>query len=208
MATVRKFAIDTYFSPTGEILSDGPEPEPTVSLRDHEEAIRVAYDAGRRDELVRAEEALAQEIHSLGGAITKLGAAWRADVKSLESAAAQLAMAAARTVAGAALETFGEARVGEVLEASLAAIGDPPRLALRLPSGIADRAIVHLQNMLEANGLSEVAHIRADARLTSGQAAIEWQDGAILLDAAQHFERLEALLRDRLAHSAEHGESA
>jgi flagellar assembly protein FliH len=200
MSAIRKFSIDTYFSASGEILSEGGGAARAISPEEHAGALKEAYEAGKNDELARVEQAIAAELRALNTAVGALSSSWRHDLESLFTGAVTLAMAAARTAAGGAIDRFGEETIRDALEHSLAALGETPRLVVRTPTALADRVAPMLEELLDRAGIASTAYVRADPRLGAGQAMIEWPEGAIALDAAQHIERIEHLIRERMAH--------
>ena len=202
----RKFTFDTVFNDAGGIASS-PTPVKRAYMPDEVEKIRRdAYAEGERSGMVRAEQAQA-------AALDEIAAAARAGIGALAQvahehrvASAELAFAAARTIAGAALEQFPEAPVAAALESLAREVEAVARLTVRASPDLVVRTQAALDRTAEACGLTGQIVARADPNLPHAAFVLDWGDGKASYDPVEASARVEAALKNALAADGLHAE--
>jgi flagellar assembly protein FliH len=200
----RKFGFDTEFNGEGGIAY-APAPVKRVYVPDEVEQIRAqAFEEGQRSATVRAEEAVA-------AALAEIAEAARAGLGRLaqlahehRTACAELALAAARVIAGAALDGLPQAPAAAALETLAHEIESTPRLIVRAAPDLVVRLQKALDETAQACGFPGQIMVKADPSLAMAAFVFDWGDGRASFDPAQAAERVAVALRTALAAEAPH----
>ena len=204
--THRKFTFDTVFNDTGGISAQ-PAPVKRVFLPDEVEKVRrEAYAEGERSAMVRAEQAQAQALNEIAAQVRAAFAALSKVAHDHRTGSAELALAAARTIAGAALEQFPEAPAAAALQALSREVEAAPRLTVRASADNLPRVQADLARIAEQLGLTGQISARADASLAGAAFVLDWGDGRASFDPGEASERVAAALRNALAAEGLHAE--
>jgi flagellar assembly protein FliH len=198
----QKFGFDTEFNAEGGIAYAPPVVK-RVFVPAEVEQIRVqAYAEGERAAMVRAEEAVA-------AALAQVAEAARAGLGRLaemthehRGACAELALATARVIAGAALEHSPDAPAVAALQTMAHEIESTPRLIVRAAPDLTARLQTSLEAAAAACGFPGQIVVKADAALPLAGFVFDWGDGRAAFDPAQAAERVAQALRAAVAAEA------
>lgn len=200
MSTQRKYVFDTVFSPDGHVLRDTTRGVRAVFTAEEVEVERqAAYEAGRGDELARTQGQVAGELSRVGGLLAAMMSAYAQDLMRLRTAAADLALASARAVAGVALEAHGTERIRTVLEDVLGEAIAAPRILVRLSPTTAEAFRAEAEQIAAEHGFSGSFQVKADATLGAGDVVIDWGHALVALNTADAMAEVETRVRQRLA---------
>lgn len=191
MATIRKFAFDTEFAPDGAILRDGPKkfsPEEVESERG------AAYQKGKLDATAQAEREAAAALQALADAASAILTRLDAESRAMREEAAAIAMAAARKIAGEALDAFGEERAAAAIEAAMDSLRKQPRLIVKLSPETAEKLKPRIEEMSATHAYAGAVLVRAEPGMRAGAVTIDWSEGAITLDPDEAAQRINALI--------------
>ena len=206
MNSPRKFAFDTVFDGEGGVLASAPPRKTFYSALELEQARREAFAEGQRTALDQARE---EEIRCLGqirqAIAHALGAVAQA-AQSHRAGAAELALAAARKIADAALDRFPEAPAQAALDALLVEIQGHPRLLVRAPAAIVERMQETLDRAAQSAGFLGQVVVKDDPRLNGAAFVFEWGEGRAAFDPEQAAARITAALQAALAADGPHAE--
>ena len=119
--------------------------------------------------------------------------------------AAELALAAARVVASAALERFPAGPLQAALEALGQEIDASPRLVIRT-GDLDDANRARITRLCDDSGFSGVVAFREEPGLAPAAFQLEWADGRAAFDADEAFIRIGEALASALAAEAGHAE--
>lgn len=202
--TPQKFGFDTQFGDAGEVFST-PRPRIRHAYTPNEvEAMKAqAYAEGQAAQRASDDSARAQALAEIADACRRAlpGVAGVVDGYRVETA--QLAMAAAEAIAGAALEAFPRAPLQAALESLAGEMDGAARLIVRAP--LADKAMVEAIEKAAADaGLPGRILIRDEPGMASAAFQIEWPDGRAEYDPAAAAERVRAALTAALAAEVDH----
>lgn len=166
--------------------------EAALARRDGYEAGLAAARAERETALLSAVDALQAGLETVDGEVERVAA-------RLQAEAAEVALAAAELLAARALEADPGAAVDAAIGRVLRQVARGTELVVRVHPDLAgeverlvavrqagDRRRLHLQ-------------VAADAAVAPGDARIEWDQGALVLDAAARAETVRAELASLLA---------
>lgn len=203
----RRFAFETEFAPDGTILNDAAVGARRYTPEEVEAEKKAAYEQGKSDTIAAAERAAAAALKDIAMAAGALLQTLDAESKAMRGEAASLALAASRKIAGAALDSFGEARVLAAVEAAMDQLRHGPRLIVRVAAGKAETLKPRIDAMAEEHAYSGAVLVRAEPNLSAGAVSIDWSDGLVRIDPAELAERIDALITEALA-GAEQGNAA
>lgn len=202
-APVRRYAFDTVFDADGAVLREGARTK-SFTIDEVEAERATAYEAGRKDELARAEMQIARALTEIGAATAALTAQIAADRREALVDAARLALAAARKAAGAALDGFGEARVAAALDEAFDTFVGAPRVVIRVSpnlQGVRER----LDETAREHGFDGALVVRPDPAVRGGDVTIDWGEGSIAHNSEEALRRIEDMVLSALARDADTG---
>ena len=202
-APARRYAYDTVFDADGAVLREGARSR-GFTMEEVEQERAQAYSAGRDDELARAEERIALALSEIAAATADLTMKLAADRREMLTDAAHLALAAARKAAGVALEEFGAARVATALDEAFDTFVGAPRVVIRVSpdlQGVRER----LDRTAREHGFDGALVVRADPAVRVGDVTIDWGEGSIAHNSEEALRRVEDMVFQALARTAEPG---
>ncbi|MEQ1708590.1 MAG: hypothetical protein ABL864_09720 [Terricaulis sp.] len=196
MTQVRKYAFDTEFAPDGAILRQA-----RARLSPEEiEAERIgAYERGKLDALAQAERQVAAALETLADAASAILTRLDAESRAMRQEAANIALLAARKIAGEALTAFGAERAAAAIEAAMDALRHQPRLVVKLSPDAAEALGPRITTMSETHGYAGAILVRAEPSMGAGQVSIDWSDGVMILNPEDAAERIRGLIDAALA---------
>lgn len=206
MAAPARFLFDLDFTrPDPATVAQPAEPErPKIDLDQHlaemvalEERVRAeAYEEGRQDGFVagradaeaRAAERLADEAAALATAARLLLSDLDRERLAMEHSAIDLAVTAARRLAGTLVEREPLSEIRALLADCLGPLRKAPHLVVRLAAIDADALKPIVDRLARESGFEGRIVILGEDEISRGDCRIEWADGGILRDRS----RLEA----------------
>jgi flagellar assembly protein FliH len=112
------------------------------------------------------------------------------EAHSLRTDAAEVAIAAARVVAGTALDAFGEDAIADIVSIAVDQLREVPRLVVRVSPELAATIEERLIGCAREAGFSGEIVVRADPAASNGDCVLDWADGAITHNRAAAFEAI------------------
>lgn len=204
--TPRKFGFDTVFDGEGDVISSAPPIKTFYTSAELEQARAEAFAEGQRTaiEQHRAEELrqLAQIRQAVGQAMTTLTRV----AHDHRAGVVDLSLAAARKIAGAALDQFPEAPARAALEALLVEVQGHPRLFVRASAHLVERMQACLDRAAQAAGFLGQVVVQDDPRLNGAAFVFEWGEGRAAFDPEQATARIAEALHAALAAEGLHAE--
>ena len=202
----RKFTFDTVFDNDGAVAFAAPRVKRAFTADEVEQARVQAFAEGERSAVVRAEEAqaaaladIARSTQSALGALAKVAHEHR-------TACAELALACARTIAGAALEQFPQAPAQAALASLAREIESAPKLAVRATPDMVERLQAALDQTAQACGFPGQILVKAEPALPAAAFVLDWGDGRAAFDPIEAAERVAEALHTALAAEGLHAE--
>ncbi len=196
MSQIRKYAFDTEFSPDGGILKHTPA---RLSPDEIEAACNAAYERGKQDAVAQAERQTAAALQALADAASAVLHRLDAESQAMRAEAANVAFAASRKIAGAALDAFGDERTAAAIEAAMDALRHQPRLLVKLSPEACETLKPRIEAMCETHAYAGAVLVRPQPGLRSGEVIIDWSDGVIHLNPDDAAERIQTLIDAALA---------
>ena len=205
VALARKFAFDTVFDDVGAVAWTPPPTRHTLSSDDLETVRTEAFAAGEAAAGAQAQRAQAFALQQLADATGQALALLAQAAHEHRRGAAELALAAARRIADAALERFPEAPVAAALTALAREIDGAPRLTVRVT--VIDETLRTAVEQAAANaGFAGKLELTADPSAPPAAFSFDWGDGRATYDPQACAERVTEALREALAAEGLHAE--
>lgn len=196
MAQFRKFAFDTEFAPDGAIVNAAPK---KLGPEEVELERADAYKKGASDATAQAERESAAALQALADAASAVLTRLDAESRAMREEAARVALAAARKIAGAALDAFGEERAAGAVEAAMDTLRHQPRLVVRLAPEAAEKLGPRIAEMCDTHAYAGAVLVRPQPGLRNGDVVIDWSDGVITLSPDDAARRIEEIVETALA---------
>jgi flagellar assembly protein FliH len=179
MGNAVKFTFDTHFDSAQADARAEARSRKTYSAEEIEAIKRDAREEGHRDGNVRATQAVAASIGQVAAAVLSAIEAMDAEIEAIRSEAATLAVAAAKSLARAALAASPEAEIAEALHVALhQAIGEP-RVVVKTSPFLSQKIQERAQEIASAEGYEGRMQFVGDGGLLDADCRIEWRGGGI-----------------------------
>lgn len=202
----KPFAFDTVFDDLGAVAYRPPVQKRSWTPDEVEQIRAAAFAEGERSAVARAEaeaaDALADIARAARSAMTTLAGVAHAH----RVGSAELALAAARRIADAALTRFPDAPVSAALEALSREVEAQPRLTVRVAAGLEARVQASLDETAAAIGFQGQITARADTALPLAAFVLDWGDGKAAFDPLAAADRVAEALDAALAAEGLHAE--
>ena len=160
----------------------------------------------RNAALAEAESLQAMAMSAIGQALTAAVPTLTRIAHAHREQSAELALAAARVVAAAALDRFPAGPLQAALEALGQEIDASPRLVIRT-GDLAETTHARIQQLCADAGFSGVVAFRAEPGMAPAAFQLEWADGRAAFDPDEAFARIRDALQSALAAEAGHAEN-
>lgn len=201
-----RFGFDTVFDDAGAVAFQPPPRRRVWTAEEIEQIRATAFAEGERSAVARAEAAAADALADVARAARAALSALAGVAHEHRVGSAELALAAARRIADAALERFPEAPVAAALQALAREIEAQPRLIVRVADGLEARSQATLNQTAEAIGFPGQILVRTDPAAPPAGFVLDWGDGKAAFDPAAAAERVAAALEAALAAEGLHAE--
>jgi flagellar assembly protein FliH len=203
----KKFGFDTVFDNAGRVAYAPPQAKRVYTPPEVEEIRAAAYAEGERSALAKAAEVQARAMNEIAGATRAALAALTEVVHRHRADSSELALAAAKVVAGAALDLFPGAPVAAALEGLAREVEAAPRLVVRAAPELEAATQALLDETAQACGYPGQISVKTDASLPRAGFVIDWGDGRASFDPVQAQARVADALHTALAAEGLHAES-
>lgn len=174
-----KFTFDTVFTDGGDKVSDAARARKRHTMTQAElDGLRTeAHGEGLKAGQVCAMEAIAAAVQNAAAAVREALSRTRNDIEGLRAESAEIALAAARKLARAALVKFPAQEIERCLrDAMHQAIGEP-RIVLRVSPEVAEALAGQIERIAHEEGFEGRVQISADPALRNADCRIEWRGG-------------------------------
>jgi flagellar assembly protein FliH len=203
---LQKFNFDTVFDAAGDVAFAAPRPKRAYTAEEVEQIRRDSYAEGEHTAL---NSVAAQQQVALAG----IAQACRQALPSLAAVAhqhrvgsADLALACARGIAGAALDRFPEAPLRAALASLAQEIEATPKLVVAAAPELAERLQALLDDTAANLGFAGAILVKTDETLPAHAFTLDFGDGQAAFDPQAAAARVTAALEAALAAEGLHAE--
>jgi len=203
---MQKFSFDTVFDAAGDIAFAAPRPKRMYTAEEVEQIRAASYAEGEQAALnsIAAQQQLA---------LAMIAQACRQALPSLAAVAhqhrvgsANLSLACARAIAGAALERFPEAPLHAALASLAQEIEATPKLVIAAHADLAERLQALLDDAASNLGFAGAIQVKPDEALPAYAFTLDFGDGQAAFDPEAAAARVTAALEAALAAEGLHAE--
>lgn len=203
---LERFKFDTVFDGDGDVVATAPRPK-RIYAAEEVEAIRIAARAeGERSVTAAAEARVAAALEDIARNCTSALDALAQVAHDHRVNSAELALAAARKIADAALAQFSEAPVAAAMIELAREIEAAPKLKVRVAPDLIEKVQVALERAAQACGFSGAIVATADPSLPLAAFTLDWGEGRAAFDPEAAAARVAAALDEALAAEGLHAE--
>ena len=204
----RPFAFDTEFDDAGTVVraTSFTPTKRAYHPAEVEALVAQARFEAREEALAEVASIEAMALSTIGQAVAGSASALAQVAQTHREQSAELALAAARVIAAAALDRLPTGPLQSALETLGQEIDASPRLVIR-SAGLDATAQARVQAVAVDAGFSGLVAFREDASLPTAAFCLEWADGRAEFDPAAAGQRIAATLSAALAAEAGHAES-
>ena len=208
VAPHRLFAFDTEFDGDGGIVRGTPFVPTKRSYLPAEVEALVAQGRleAREAALAEVESLQAMALVTIGQAVASAAPALAQVAQAHREQSAELALAAARVIASAALDRFPSGPLQAALETLGQEIDASPRMVVRA-QGLDEAVQAKIEALCVDAGFSGLVAFRDDPTLPVAAFQLEWADGRADYDPAEAAQRMAEALKAALAAEAGHAET-
>jgi flagellar assembly protein FliH len=199
----RKFDFDREFAPDGRILREGDTFKRVYTEEEMQMVAEQAAEAARQVAEIEAQEAAAEAAGQVVHQVSALLGRMQAESEAMREDAARLALAAARIIAGAALEQYGEDTLKACITEALSDLRGEPRIAVRVNPSLSDALAEVMEGEAAQRGMEGALIVRADADIARTDCVLEWRSGAIERTTQDIEARIEQAVKNWLAQPLE-----
>lgn len=202
------FSFDTEFDGSGAVVRASSFAPTKRSYLPAEVDAMVAQARlqARQEALAEAESLQAMALSTIAQTLAGSAPAMSGIAEAHRAQSAELALAAARVIAGAALDRFPTGPLKAALEALGAEIDATPRLVVRA-AGLDEAVQEKLRAVCIDAGFSGLVSFRDEPGMALAAFQLEWADGRADFDPAETAGRLAETLAAALASEAGHAEA-
>ena len=201
-----RFSFDTVFDGEGVVIASTPRPKRSFTAEEVEAIRAQAYAEGERSTTALAEAQAAQALQSIAAAVGQALPLLAHAAHEHRVGSAELALAAARKIADAALERLPTAPAEAALDALAREIEAAPRLVVRTSPELAERMQAALDTVAEACGYAGQVTVKGEPDAAPAAFLFDWGEGRAAFDPDKAAERVAAALSTALAAEGLHAE--
>ncbi|HEX3699812.1 MAG TPA: flagellar assembly protein FliH [Phenylobacterium sp.] len=202
----QKFSFDTVFDAAGGVAYAAPRPKRSYTAEEVEQIRRECYAEGERAALAsiaaQQQAALAGVAAACNQALPRLAEVAHAH----RVGSANLALACARGIAGAALDRFPEAPLQAALASLAQEVEAAPRLVITAAPDLAQRLQGPLEQVAAKLGYGGAIQVTAVEALPATAFTLDFGDGQAVFDPEAAAQRVTAALEAALAAEGLHAE--
>jgi flagellar assembly protein FliH len=203
-AEYKRFVFDTVFD--GDRVVTPPRPKRSYTADEVEAARAEGFKSGERSVTARAEAEAAAALSDIAATAHKALQALTLLAHDHRTAAADLALTAARKIADAALDQFPEAPAAAALSALARDLEATPRLMVHVAAHDAERLEAALTRAADQAGFPGQIILKPDNSLPRAAFIFDWGDGRAAFDPQAASERVESALKAALTAEGLHAE--
>jgi len=205
MANASKYHFEPMFTKSGVAPAVSSSRRKVLTEDDVAAAHAAGVAEGQQTELVKSERATADALRAIAHMMQMMLGRLTDEAHSLRADAVEVALAAARSVANAALDNFGADRVEALVATAVAELRDIPRLVVRVSPDLAETIEERLIGCAREAGFTGEIAVRPDPQALTGDCTLDWGAGRIVHDRASALTEIETSAQNWLASAHAEG---
>lgn len=194
-----KFHFDTEFDHNGEVLREGESYKRFFTQDDVDAARMWGVEEGREMEEGRCAEALQAIASQMQLILSRLAS----ESEVLRHEAVSLAMAAAKKIAGEALDNHAADTIESAVREAVFDLRSEPRFTVRCSEELVEMLAERLEKTARDMGFDGAVNVRAEPGMRGADVRLEWGNGAIQRTTSDIESRLDEIVGRWLTAPAE-----
>lgn len=194
-----KFDFDRVFSADGEVLRDGDRVKQLLTAAEVEQVRLQAFAEGENSETAKAATAQADAVRAIASQMQLILARLQTESDALRGDSANLALTAAKKLAGAAIAANAGDAVAAFCTSVMKDVRGEPRFNVHCAEAIAGPVAELLEKTAVEAGFDGAVIVRANPEMTGADCRLEWGSGSIERSQEDIEARIDALIADWLA---------
>jgi len=205
MTTSAKYTFDVEFRPEGDLVSNAARARQkrAYTMDEIDQLSAKAREQGMKAGQVRAAEAQNQEIARLVEALRAVVTRSSKATDDVREESAMIALAAARKLAGAAVDALPTIDVEDVLRHALHQALGEPRIVLHTSPKVAELLRPKLAEIAHEEGFEGRVVVTGEAQMGAADCRIEWRGGGAERSTQQIESVIGELIARRFSHPSE-----
>ena len=188
MSTYQKFD----FSPINDPHDFQPiRRKKVLGEEDLQAAREEGYMEGQNSELAKATKQTAESMRAIAHMMQMILGKLNQESTELRQDAVEVAINAAKAIAGVALENNGMDSILEYIHDATSNLRNTPRIIIKVPTEQKETLENHILQTVRDSGFDGQVEIRADDDARIGDCSLEWQDGAIRHNREETLNKIE-----------------
>ncbi|MCZ8209753.1 MAG: hypothetical protein ACK5XZ_14330 [Hyphomonadaceae bacterium] len=205
MVQSSKYSFEPMFTKAGATPPSASNRRKVLTDEDVAAAHAAGFAEGQQAELVKIERATSESLRAIAHMMQMMLGRLNDEAHSLRQDATEVALAAARSVAHAALDTYGADRVEAIVASAVAHLRDTPRLVVRVSPDLAETIEERLIGCAREAGFTGEIAVRPDPQAQTGDCTLDWGDGRIVHDRASALAEIETSAQNWLTSANAEG---
>lgn len=194
-----KFDFDRVFSADGEVLRDGERVKQLLTTTEVEQVRQQAYSEGENSETAKAAAVQADAVRAVASQMQLILARLQTESETLREESAQMALAAAKKLAGAAIAAHACDAIAGFCTSVMKDLRGEPRFNVHCAEAIAGPVAELLEKTAADAGFEGAVIVRANPDMTGADCRLEWGSGSIERSQEDIEARIDTLIADWLA---------
>lgn len=192
----RKFDFGTVFSKDGEVLRDGERIKRILTADEVEIERKAAFSEGSQSEVARAANQQAAAVQAVASQMQLILSRLQSESDALRTEASQLALVAAKKIAGAAINANAAESVVRFIEEIMTDLRGEPHFSVECAEPIAGVVAQVLEQTAAEIGFEGAIRVRANPEMASADCRLSWGSGIVERSQADLEARIEALVAE------------
>lgn len=202
MRGANKHEFEPMFAPSS---SAGSSRKKALTEDDILAARSEGFAQGQADANASIDRASGEALRAIASLMQMMLGRLSDEANSLRADAAEVAVAAAKTVATTALDAFGEEAILDIVTTAVAQLRDTPRLVVRVSPELSSAIEERLIGCAREAGFNGEILVRGDPDAQNGDCTLDWGDATITHNRASAFEAIDLAAQKWLASAQAEG---
>ena len=202
-----KFDFDRVFSADGEVLRDGERVKQLLTAAEVEQVRQQAFAEGESSETSKAAAVQADAVRAVASQMQLILARLQTESETLREQSAQLALIAAKKLAGAAIAANARDAIAEFCLSVMKDLRGEPRFNVHCAEDIAGPVVEILESTAAEAGFDGAVIVRANPDMTGADCRLEWGSGSVERSQEDIEARIDGLIADWLAAPEDNAET-
>ena len=201
MTQAQKYQFDVEFDASGQILRSPTE----INAFSHDEVEQIkaqAFEEGRESEIAHAANITSDALTQIAQTTTAFTDQLNTQALMNKKAAFDLALSAAKKIAGSALEAFPSSEIEATIEECLAEMPDTSRMVVSVAEDLRETIASKVEAIAEQQNFDGRIRVVGSNEMAPNECKVEWGDGGLERQTKHIEDRIAEIVSRRLISEA------